>query len=256
MRPPVSQDLLPVPKAYQDSVEKAYNEQVDSAARERRRYGDSIRRSRHVSQRFILPERSFAAESLILLAIIGVVSAAGLLWVRMTPEGFTAEDSVQPNETILWQGAPRQGYYADANQLYQVFGGVLWLVLVYFAMGLRLAPLFESRNGFALVSLFLILLGIWQLVGRYFADVRNRRRTTYLLTNMRAFVAVGSSIQEYRIKQIEDVSAIQHRDGTWTLRAAKAPHLFQHIPDGVRVRDLILKELRELKKTVEKKPAP
>jgi hypothetical protein len=62
-----------------------------------------------------------------------------------------------------------------------------------------------------------VIIGIYLLFGRLFADARRRTLTNYALTNQRAIVIVGADVESYPLDQLDTPTLIAHRDGTGTV---------------------------------------
>ena len=185
------------------------------------------------------PESSYPVrtELILLLAIVVILSIPLALWVRLTPQGMVSDDEVAPGETVLWSGAPRQGYYLTPILASSVVFGVVVFGMLFLGFQFRLARVIEHRDPFDIL-LLVYAAGVWSMVGRYFKAVRKRKQTTYILTDKRALITRGSFIIEHKLAALGSISATSHRDGTTSL-SSSSTELFEHVPDGGLLKKMI-----------------
>ena len=66
---------------------------------------------------------------------------------------------------------------------------------------------------FVLVGLLFVVVGLYQMVGRFLVKARRKRRTVYGLTDTRAIVVEGGrNVSDVRVKDVP-VKVRKHRDG-------------------------------------------
>jgi hypothetical protein len=97
----------------------------------------------------------------------------------------TAEDELRqeldPGERLLWAGQPRQGLRLQTSDFVMIPASLMWggfaiaWEVMAFAIG---APIF-----FKLWGIPFVLVGLYNMVGRFFFDARSRARTFYGLTD-------------------------------------------------------------------------
>ena len=106
------------------------------------------------------------------------------------------EDILEPGEKVLWQDAPAHGLCKGDFEGSVILAGVALLLLAMGAIFLVIWGAIASGHWkfafFAPVLLPLLWLGVWLAGLRGVMRARQRRFTTYSLTNRRAFVAVSS----------------------------------------------------------------
>lgn len=171
------------------------------------------------------------------------------------PEIIAALDR---GERVVWSGRPRQGLMLRGIDAFAIPFALLWTSIpLVGALSTLRGP---KGNYFALIpTLPFILIGLYILVGRFFIDAAQRRRTFYALTNERILIVSGMWTRNVRslslgsLGQI-DVSARASGDGTikfgssafgsfslagWPGTKGYLPPMFEMIPDAAAVAKLI-----------------
>lgn len=127
---------------------------------------------------------------------------------------------LEPDETLLWHGQPRQGFLWRGSDWYFVPFGLFWLAMTVY-MGV--AMLTSDEEGLLAVALFgvpFLLIGLYLVPGKFFLDARARRRTFYGLTDRRVIIVSGlfsTTVNSLLRKTLNDVSVQQKRDGSGTI---------------------------------------
>lgn len=202
----------------------------------RRQFEANVRRAAQLPPPYSEP--TWGEELLLLLGIVGVVALGFLIWIKLTPAGLVPDDELEPGEKMLWLGAPKSGFYADLTYIPSTLFAFIWIGMLY-AQGFRLTNLGRDPEPFTLFQLLFVGVGVWMLVGRYFLELRQRKQTTYLLTEKRLLVTRGSFIIEHKMSALKSLKAFRHMDGTWSIGGPGLKSLFRHIEDGDRVLALI-----------------
>lgn len=119
-----------------------------------------------------------------------------------------------PDERVLWQGQPAQGFHFAPQDLFAVPFAAFWLLIV---IGIFSAIIFGQAQSvdpiaFIVMPLFL-LVGLYMLVGRFLIDRAARRRTHYRLTNQRVIIESGLFKTNLRSVSLAVVPEIQFRSG-------------------------------------------
>lgn len=103
---------------------------------------------------------------------------------------------LMPGETVLWTGQPPQGLRLTSSDFFLIPFSLAWSGIATPAGG---AIMLKGITQPGLGSLVMIpfgglffFVGIHLLLGRFFVDRWIRRRTSYAITNRRAFIAVRS----------------------------------------------------------------
>ncbi len=121
------------------------------------------------------------------------------------PPGW--EDILDPGETLLWQGRPDHGPAFRPQHPMQVVMGVFFVVFstVWIKMAFWITGGFPDDAG-GLVDIFPYFGVLFLAVGLYMAggfvlwDMLRLSRTTYTLTDRRAFIATDLPIQGRRLR--------------------------------------------------------
>jgi hypothetical protein len=121
-------------------------------------------------------------------------------------------------ERLLWSGRPRQGLMLRPADALLIPFSLLWGGFAFFWEGTVLftnAPFF-----FRLWGIPFVLVGVYLIVGRFFADARQRERTIYAVTNERIIIIAGllkETVKSLSLKTLSDISLAERPDGTGTI---------------------------------------
>ena len=102
---------------------------------------------------------------------------------------------LEPGERLLWSGQPKQGLALRSTDWFMVPFSLLWGGFAIFWELEALDPFVTSPNPVNLVmALFgipFVLVGLYMMFGRFFADSRARAKTYYGVTDQRAIIVSG-----------------------------------------------------------------
>jgi hypothetical protein len=131
---------------------------------------------------------------------------------------------LDPGEKLLWAGRPVQGIAFTPLDWYFIPFSVVWLgfVLYTFWQGLTKTP--EPMGG--LVSVLFVGIGVYLLVGRFFADSFYRSRLVYGVTDRRAIIASGvfhRSVQTIDLFSLSGLKREERWDGSGTIFLGDQP---------------------------------
>lgn len=141
---------------------------------------------------------------------------------------FDIENELRPNlgsdEKLLWTGRPKKGIVFRSSDIIAVPFSLLWCGFAIFweTMALRSA----GPSFFALFGVPFVGIGVYMVVGRFFADARNRANTVYGITKDRIIIKSGvfsSNIKSLNIRGISDISFTQKADNTGTIFLGPSP---------------------------------
>jgi hypothetical protein len=168
-------------------------------------------------------------------------------------------------ERLIWTGAPKQGLVLRSSDTLMIPFSLLW---GGFAMVWEFGALRSGGLLFGLWGIPFVLIGLYMIVGRFFADARIRANTAYGLTDRRVIIISGlfsPTSQSLPLRTLAEVSLRQtgDRSGTillgrtspfgfwpvgmaWPGASQYRPPTFEMIRDPKRVHDQILAAQRAL----------
>lgn len=116
-----------------------------------------------------------------------------------------------PRETIRWSGQPAQGIVFRARDLFVVPFSILWCGFLIFweSMAVRGGPSF-----FVIWGIPFIAVGLYMVVGRFFADAIARARTHYALTERRALILGGLFTTSLTSVDLSTLSELHYKPGS------------------------------------------
>ena len=172
---------------------------------------------------------------------------------------------LDPGESLLWAGAPRSGLLLRPADAFLIPFSLLWGgFAIFWEAGVLAsgAPVF-----FAVWGVPFVLVGLYFIVGRFFADARVRANTVYGLTNRRAIIVSGlfsKTVSSHPLRTLTEISVRERKDrsGTvllgrahptaawsagmqWPGMGASATPAFELIPEARRVHDQLLEAQRK-----------
>jgi Bacterial PH domain len=122
------------------------------------------------------------------------------------------------DERLLWSAQPRQGIFLRSTDAYLIPFSLLWGGFALFWEGSVVnsnAPVF-----FRLWGIPFVLVGLYLIVGRFFADARLRSRTYYGLTTERIVIVSGlfsRTTKSLQLRTLSEVSLAESRGGVGTI---------------------------------------
>lgn len=119
-----------------------------------------------------------------------------------------------PGEHMLWSGRPRQGLFLRRDDWFWIPSSLVWNgVMVYVG----------SHAPNVIFATPTILVGLYLLIGRFFADAALRRRTLYALTNERVWLIRDEwfrvTVKSLHLRSV-DLELDERPDGSGTLMLA------------------------------------
>jgi hypothetical protein len=128
------------------------------------------------------------------------------------------EVELDASERWLWSGRPRQGLLLRPSDAYLIPFSLLWGGFAIFwecSVIIVGAPTF-----FWVWGIPFVLVGLYLIVGRFWADARMRAKTYYGVTNERVLIVSGvfrRRIQSFDLATISDLSLSERGGRTGTI---------------------------------------
>jgi hypothetical protein len=138
--------------------------------------------------------------------------------MRITSPESELAPYLEPNERLLWSGAPRGGIKFRSQDLFLIPFSLVWCGFAVFwtvAATSHGAPVF-----FTLWGLMFVCFGLFFVFGRFFTDLKKRQNTSYGVTSQRVLILSGLLNRELRslnLRAIPEISLKQHSDGSGTI---------------------------------------
>ena len=161
------------------------------------------------------------------------------------------------DERLVWTGRPRQGFFLRSADAFAIPFSIFWtgFAVVWTVLALK------AHNGFSIVGVPLLAIGVYMMEGRFVVDVRQRARTWYGLTNQRALIVSvfgRRNVKSLNLRALSAVTLSERPNGvgsitfgpvppSWPYRGAQIPGMsnlaprFDNIPEARAVFDQIRK---------------
>ena len=170
---------------------------------------------------------------------------------------------LNPDEKLYWTGRPKTVIIFRSADIFMIPFSVIWCGFAIFWFTAALvseAPFFFSAFGIPFV-----IIGLYFVFGRFWADSIRRANTTYGITDNRIILKYGTfskKIESLNIRTLSDITIDEKGDGSGTITLGpthpfysmyqgmnwpgmkNAPAL-ELIPDVRKIYDLIIKLQKE-----------
>jgi hypothetical protein len=121
-------------------------------------------------------------------------------------------------ERLLWSAQPRQGVFLRSTDAYLIPFSLLWGGFAFFWEGTVV-----NSNGpvfFQLWGVPFVLIGLYLIASRFFADAKLRSKTYYGLTTERIVIVSGlfaRTTKSLQLRTLSDVSLVESNGGFGTI---------------------------------------
>jgi len=135
------------------------------------------------------------------------------------------------SEQLLWTGAPRQGLRLRPADVLMIPFSLLWGgFAIFWEYGVFRQ---SSSHGPGSPDTFMVLwgipfvlVGLYLIVGRFFADAFQRARTVYAVTDQRILIVTtlwNKQVKSVSLKTLPEISLTEKWDGSGTLTFGPQP---------------------------------
>lgn len=121
------------------------------------------------------------------------------------------------NETLLWQGQPKQGFLVRSSDIVKIPLTFLWFGFVLFWE--YNAIMTTDALYFKIFGIPFVIIGFYISIGRFFVDSYQRKHCLYALTNKRAIIitAFNKKIKSIDLKNLSEVNLSLHKNNYGTI---------------------------------------
>jgi hypothetical protein len=126
-------------------------------------------------------------------------------------------------ERLLWSGQPRQGLMVRASDAVVIPFSLFWAGFAFFWEATALRE--NTPLLFKLWGIPFVLIGIYFVAGRFFADAWMRKRTAYGVTNQRVIIVTTfrkRNVQSIALRSVPETSLSESGDGSGTITLGPA----------------------------------
>ena len=156
-----------------------------------------------------------------------------------------------PGETILWKGRPQRGHLLTSQDVLMIPFSLFWCSFAFFWTFSALKS--GAPFPFALFGLPFIAVGLYMVFGRYIHTAWQRKRTFYVMTNLKIIRKRGKRIDMLDCATIPPMQIHAFKDGSGTItfgmlygdvhygrRSGRPTFTMENIPDVARVHALLM----------------
>lgn len=152
-------------------------------------------------------------------------------------------------EYILWKGCPGKGKILSKYDVFMIPFSIFWCGFAFFWEWSAL------QNGFGMFPLFgipFVCVGIYMVIGRFFHMAWLRKRTYYVITNLKIIRKQNKKIDVMMGKNMPSFSVTAYEEGSGTIRFSmpldryrqnwtpnQGAFSLENIPDVVRVQQIL-----------------
>ena len=159
---------------------------------------------------------------------------------------YSIENELTGSEKILWQGKPATGIKLQSADIFAIPFSIFWCGFsIFWELGASGAlGSMKHQNAadpiaiiFPIFGLPFIAIGLYMVIGRFFADAKIRANTDYAVTNERVIIASGlfsRKVKSLNLKSVPDISISEKKDGSGTITfcetSSSSFNSFQNMP--------------------------
>jgi hypothetical protein len=159
--------------------------------------------------------------------------------VSITPPPEIAA-TLDRGERVIWSGQPPHGLMLRGMDAFLIPFAVVWTSIPLFGAVTALrGP--KGDPVAALPVLLFVVIGLYLLIGRFFVDAAQRRRTFYALTNERILIVSGlwsRDVRSLSLRSLGEMDVSARASGQGTISFGRSPYgsfAMAGWPDGKRM---------------------
>lgn len=138
------------------------------------------------------------------------------------PEEIKAQ--LQTGEKLLWHGQPVQGLLLRKSDIFMIPFSLMWGGFAIFWEYMVIASSLGGDNAvnlmFPLFGIPFVLIGLYLIFGRFWADAKQRKKTFYGATSSRILIISGlleRKVKTLPLKALPEISLTLSKNGTGTI---------------------------------------
>ena len=156
-------------------------------------------------------------------------------------------------EYVQWKGRPGKGKLLSQSDVFMIPFSIFWCGFAFFW---EWSVLKSGVDVFALFGIPFICMGIYIVIGRFFHMAWLRRRTYYVVTNIKIIRKQNKKIDILMRNNMPAFSVVDYNNGSGSIRFAasdnrrsqplgpdKSVFALENIPDVVRVQQILTQPL-------------
>ena len=131
---------------------------------------------------------------------------------------------VSKDEKLIWRGRPKQGIVLRKSDIFMIPFSIMWGGFALFWETTALIEFFKEDSNmpiiFPLFGIPFVLMGIYFMVGRFWADAKRREKTYYGLTDKRILIISGilnQSVKSMDVLRLPELTLSEKADGRGTI---------------------------------------
>lgn len=125
---------------------------------------------------------------------------------------------LEPSEKLLWAGQPPQGFKFHTSDIFWIPFSFLWGSFAIFWEYLAIES--NAPFPFALFGIPFVLVGLYIMFGRFFVEIKHRKKTFYGLSNERVIIVSGlfrKKVRSLNLRTLTDISLSETSNGSGTI---------------------------------------
>jgi hypothetical protein len=123
--------------------------------------------------------------------------------------------AIAAGEHALWWGRPRQGVFLRSSDVFTIPFSLVWCgFAIFWETGVASSG--NAPGFFVFWGILFVAIGIYMVIGRFFAEALQRSKTYYALTTDRVLIVSGvfsRTIKSLSLTTLSDITLTEGRSG-------------------------------------------